>query len=170
MLFSVKQVIQNNVFCIHGERSSQWINFLRVQLFSLARWQDNRLRGTANIIVICIAIKFFCGNAFFTPTFMSKLYRGLNEQTFNFIPTWVSEWVNRKKDGVEQNCTSARYMHVYIYACIYTDRQMHKWISAGVHVRTDTNTNARTHINTTLFTSNPDGICTKPVPWHENKI
>lgn len=123
MLFSVKQVIQNNVFCIHGERSSQWINFLRVQLFSLARWQDNRLRGTANIIVICIAIKFFCGNAFFTPTFMSKLYRDLNEQTFNFIPTWVSEWVNRKKDGVEQNCTSARYMHVYIYICMYIYRQ-----------------------------------------------
>lgn len=62
------------------------------------------------------------------------------------------------------------YAFIYIYACIYTDRQMHKWISAGVHVRTDTNTNARTHINTTLFTSNPDGICTKPVPWHENKI
>ncbi len=64
VLFSVKQVVRNNGFCIHEERSSRWINFLESNCFFLARWEDKRVRGTANIIVICIAIENCCGESF----------------------------------------------------------------------------------------------------------
>lgn len=59
----------------------------RVQLFFLAQWEDKRVRGTADIIVICIAIENCCGKAFATLTFMSKAHHEPNEWTFNFILT-----------------------------------------------------------------------------------
>lgn len=57
---------KRNVFRIHGARSAWWINFFLCgfQLFFLALWEDKRLRGTASVIVICIAIKTCKGKSF----------------------------------------------------------------------------------------------------------
>lgn len=82
-------------------------------LFLLAQWEDKRLRGTGDIIVICIAIKICCESPFTAPTSMSKLHQEPNGQTFNFIPAWISERVNRKTDWSKTEPRYTVYFSVF---------------------------------------------------------
>lgn len=71
--------------------------------------------------------------------------------------------MRKHKDG------SGTKPYVHVYFCSRpTDRCSNT--AVHMHVRIDTSADAHTHINTTLFTSNPDGICTEPVLWAGNKM